>query len=56
VGDGANDLAMLKEAGLGIAYRAKPIVAAEIANRVEFADLRAVLFAQGYPESVFTEE
>jgi phosphoserine phosphatase len=48
VGDGANDLAMLREAGLGVAYRARPIVAAAVVNRVDFADLRALLFAQGY--------
>ncbi len=48
LGDGANDLAMLKAAGLGIAFHAKPLVAAEIANRIEHADLRAALFAQGY--------
>ncbi len=53
VGDGANDLAMLREAGLGVAFRAKPVVAAEVANRVDYADLRALLFAQGYPASVF---
>ena len=55
VGDGANDLAMLKEAGLGVAYRAKPVVAAEVANRVDHADLRALLFAQGYPAEVFVD-
>ena len=55
VGDGANDLAMLREAGLGVAFRAKPVVAAEVANRVDFADLRALLFAQGYPVGVFRE-
>ena len=55
VGDGANDLAMLREAGLGVAFRAKPVVAAEVANRLDFADLRALLFAQGYPASVFRE-
>jgi phosphoserine phosphatase len=55
VGDGANDLAMLKAAGLGIAFRAKPVVAAEVANRVDHADLRALLFAQGYPASRFVE-
>ncbi len=55
VGDGANDLAMLREAGLGVAFRAKPVVAAEVANRVDFADLRALLFAQGHPVSVFRE-
>ena len=48
VGDGANDLAMLREAGLGVAFRAKPIVAAEARARVVHADLRALLFAQGY--------
>ncbi len=53
VGDGANDLPMLKEAGLGIAYHAKPVVAAEVANRVEHTDLTSLLFAQGYPESAF---
>ncbi len=48
VGDGANDLAMLKAAGAAMAFRPKPVVAAEISNRIEFSDLRAVLFAQGY--------
>ncbi|MBU6499457.1 MAG: phosphoserine phosphatase SerB [Rhodospirillales bacterium] len=48
VGDGANDLAMLREAGLGIAFRAKPIVAAEARAQVRHATLRALLFAQGY--------
>jgi phosphoserine phosphatase len=53
VGDGANDLAMLREAGLGVAYHAKPIVAEQVANRIEHTDLRSLLFAQGYPASVF---
>jgi phosphoserine phosphatase len=48
VGDGANDLAMLEEAGLGVAYHAKPIVAACAEARVDHADLTALLFAQGY--------
>jgi len=56
VGDGANDLGMLKAAGLGVAFRAKPVVAAEVANRVDHADLRALLFAQGYPGAVFVEK
>jgi len=55
VGDGANDLAMLREAGLGIAFHAKPVVTADISNRIEHADLRAVLFAQGYPARAFRE-
>jgi phosphoserine phosphatase len=53
VGDGANDLAMLKEAGLGVAYYAKPVVAAEVTNQIAHTDLRSLLFAQGYPASVF---
>jgi phosphoserine phosphatase len=48
VGDGANDLDMLREAGLGVAFHAKPIVAAAVRARVDHADLRALLFAQGY--------
>ena len=53
VGDGANDLAMLQAAGLGVAYHAKPVVAAQVHNRIEHTDLTALLFAQGYPSSVF---
>ncbi|MBU6448928.1 MAG: phosphoserine phosphatase SerB [Rhodospirillales bacterium] len=53
VGDGANDLPMLKAAGLGVAYRAKPVVAAEVINCVEHTDLTSLLFAQGYPASAF---
>jgi phosphoserine phosphatase len=48
VGDGANDLAMLGAAGLGVAFRAKPVVAAAARLRVDHAGLRAVLFAQGF--------
>ena len=54
VGDGANDLDMLREAGLGVAFHAKPIVAAEARARVDHADLRALLFAQGYPARAFS--
>lgn len=53
VGDGANDLDMLRAAGLGVAYHAKPIVAAEAKARVEHANLRALLFAQGYKAAEF---
>jgi phosphoserine phosphatase len=48
VGDGANDLAMLGEAGLGLAFRAKPAVAAAAHARIDHADLTALLYAQGY--------
>jgi phosphoserine phosphatase len=56
VGDGANDLSMLKAAGLGVAFRAKPVVTAELANRVDYADLRALLFAQGYAAADFAAD
>ncbi|OYV40825.1 MAG: phosphoserine phosphatase SerB, partial [Acidocella sp. 20-61-6] len=55
VGDGANDLPMLKEAGLGIAYYAKPVVAEQVLNKIEHTDLTSLLYAQGYPLSAFKE-
>jgi phosphoserine phosphatase len=55
VGDGANDLAMIEEAGLGVAYRAKPVTAAAARVQVNHADLRALLYIQGYAASEFTE-
>jgi phosphoserine phosphatase len=48
LGDGANDLDMIRAAGLGVAYKAKPIVAAQTRARIEHTDLRAALFFQGY--------
>jgi phosphoserine phosphatase len=48
LGDGANDLDMIRAAGLGVAYKAKPIVAAETRARIEHTDLTAALFFQGY--------
>jgi phosphoserine phosphatase len=48
VGDGANDLAMIRAAGLGVAFHAKPIVSAEAQARIEHCGLRALLFIQGY--------
>ncbi|RFD19197.1 phosphoserine phosphatase SerB [Komagataeibacter melaceti] len=47
-GDGANDLAMLRVAGAGIAFHAKPAVRREISNQVNTTTLRSLLFAQGY--------
>jgi phosphoserine phosphatase len=55
VGDGANDLAMLGEAGLGVAYRAKPAVAAAAHARIDHADLTALLYAQGFRRAEFVE-
>jgi phosphoserine phosphatase len=53
VGDGANDLAMLGEAGLGVAFRAKPAVAAAAHARIEHGDLTALLYLQGYRADEF---
>jgi len=53
VGDGANDLAMIEVAGLGVAYRAKPIVAAQAHAKVDHADLTALLYFQGYTQAEF---
>ena len=55
IGDGANDLAMLAAAGLGVAFRAKPAVAAAAHARVDHADLTALLYAQGFARSDFVE-
>jgi phosphoserine phosphatase len=48
VGDGANDLPMLLAAGLGVAFHPRPAVAAAAPHVVRHANLRALLFAQGY--------
>ena len=55
VGDGANDLAMLEAAGLGVAYRAKPAVAAAAHARIDHGDLTALLYAQGIAKRNFVE-
>ena len=53
VGDGANDLAMIEKAGLGVAYHAKPAVSAAAGARIDHGDLTALLYAQGYKRSEF---
>ena len=53
VGDGANDLGMIQQAGLGVAYHAKPAVAAAAAARIDHGDLSALLYAQGYRRDEF---
>jgi phosphoserine phosphatase len=55
IGDGANDLDMIRAAGMGVAYRAKPIVADEADVQINHANLRAVLFFQGYRAAEFVE-
>ncbi len=56
VGDGANDLAMIAASGLGVAYRAKPIVAAQAHAKVDHADLTALLYFQGYRADEFVTD
>ncbi len=51
VGDGANDLAMIRAAGLGVAYRAKPIVAEVAGARTHYTDLTTLLYAQRIPRA-----
>ncbi|HUD52940.1 MAG TPA: phosphoserine phosphatase SerB [Parvibaculum sp.] len=48
VGDGANDLGMIEEAGLGVAFHAKPVVAEAADARIDHGDLTALLYLQGY--------
>ncbi len=52
-GDGANDIDMIAEAGLGVAYHAKPKVAEAAAARIEYTDLTALLYVQGYRRDEF---
>jgi phosphoserine phosphatase len=56
VGDGANDIAMIAAAGLGIAFHAKPMVAAAAGARIDHGDLTALLYAQGYRREEFIED
>jgi phosphoserine phosphatase len=53
VGDGANDLAMIAAAGLGVAFHAKPAVAAAARARIDHGDLTALLYIQGYARTEF---
>jgi len=55
VGDGANDLGMLKRAGAGVALHAKPSVAAECDIRINHGDLTALLYIQGYARDEFKD-
>jgi phosphoserine phosphatase len=55
VGDGANDLGMIQHAGLGVAYHAKPIVAEAAGASIQYGDLRALLYLQGYSDADIVE-
>ena len=56
IGDGANDIDMIAEAGLGVAYHAKPKVAAAAPARIDHADLSALLYVQGYRREEFVAD
>jgi phosphoserine phosphatase len=53
IGDGANDLDMMLEAGLGVAYHAKPKGAAAAPARIDYGNLTALLYVQGYRQNEF---
>ena len=53
VGDGANDIGMIRRAGLGVAYRAKPALKAEADATIDHADLTGLLFLQGFRREEF---
>jgi phosphoserine phosphatase len=53
VGDGANDLAMILRSGMGVAYHAKPLVAAQAHYTVQYTDLTTLLYFQGYSQKEF---
>ena len=55
IGDGANDIPMIEEAGLGIAYRAKPALAAVADARLDHHGLDTLLWAQGIRRSEWVE-
>ncbi len=55
IGDGANDMDMIAEAGLGVAFHAKPMVAAAAPARIDHGDLSALLYVQGYRKEEFVQ-
>ena len=55
VGDGANDLAMLQAAGLGVGFHAKPAVTEKVDHQINHCDLSALLFCQGFDRTAFCD-
>ena len=53
IGDGANDLEMLKHAGFGVAFAGKPILRKKVALQLNHTDLTGLLFLQGYQQDQF---
>ncbi|MFW2830540.1 phosphoserine phosphatase SerB [Sphingomonas sp. ID0503] len=56
IGDGANDIPMIREAGLGVAYHAKPKTAEAAAARIDAGDLSVLLYAMGVPKAEWAAE
>ena len=56
IGDGANDVPMIRAAGLGIAYKGKPVTRDAAHARIEAGSLTAALFMQGYLRSDFQSD
>jgi phosphoserine phosphatase len=55
VGDGANDLGMLQNSGLGIGYHSHQIVKKLVVNHIQFTDLKTILFYLGFTEKEFSK-
>ena len=55
IGDGSNDLEMLKNSGLGVGYYAHDIVKNSILTQIKFTDLKTILFFLGIKESEFSK-
>lgn len=56
IGDGANDLAMIEAAGLGLAFYAKPAVAAASHSAINHTTLRSALYFQGYSDDEIVDD
>ena len=56
IGDGANDLPMIEDSGLGIGFRPKPLLQKHLINQINFGDLTTALYVQGYTQKDFFVE
>ena len=54
VGDGANDMAMLQHAGMGVAFEGKPALRKKIDLQLNHTDLTGLLYLQGYRSTEFS--
>ena len=53
IGDGANDLGMLRQAGFGVAFHGKPILRRKVALQLNHTNLTGLLYLQGYKQEEF---